>query len=639
MANPHAFGDAAFSPEDMPFGNPSYHELESNFGISSMSCIDPSLSNTPSDSYLHHSWAAPAHHASKENHQPIFLAPEIPVRTPSDHSPIQTAAGITSHPRFTSPLPSFEHTSSNVLSPSDTESYYDNYPTTPPDTTLFSPSQAPLPLEGFAHAMQFGAMGPNFPNFVRPFDINPNQQPPEYSESDAGLIDFNTTAGYYDTSPIVGFGPGNPQLEQMPVTDKEDTGPMSQYPPLEETAHFPGDVSAKRPKNDSDEDYQPRKRRKSNARATGRRGAKATTTVAATSSPSRRTRARATNPAPATVPRTIPSSSAGKFRSNCPDCKRAFPSRGELETHIKKEHHRPFNCVFDFAGCESTFATKNEWKRHVLTQHLLLYYWACQEGTCENAKDSNPEHPQHATSPGSTNPTGNIFNRKDLYTQHLKRMHAPPELKDILPPPGKRSSSSTSKSHAGSKNSNNKDPATATLEAKWNDHVKQLQAKAMHPRCHLPTLMRCPVPDCGAEAFRGENAWNLRMEHVAKHMDRTRTGGAGSGSKLARGSPNSPNGKGVVVFGGEEDPTLVQWASSKEVAIIVPRESEAGHDAEAGDGEEDTARGKWILRSPLKRGPGGNVVVEEEEDAEEDLDADADADGDEDAEGEEDDLE
>ena len=33
-----------------------------------------------------------------------------------------------------------------------------------------------------------------------------------------------------------------------------------------------------------------------------------------------------------------------------------------------------FNCVFDFAGCKATFAKKNEWKRHVATQHLLLNY-------------------------------------------------------------------------------------------------------------------------------------------------------------------------------------------------------------------------------------------------------------------------
>ena len=53
-------------------------------------------------------------------------------------------------------------------------------------------------------------------------------------------------------------------------------------------------------------------------------------------------------------------------------------------------------------------------------------------------------------------------------------------------------------------------------------------------------------------------------------------------------------GKGKkVVFGGEGDETLVEWASRADVAIIEP----------AGGGEG------WVLKSPLKRGPGGCVVV------------------------------
>lgn len=72
------------------------------------------------------------------------------------------------------------------------------------------------------------------------------------------------------------------------------------------------------------------------------------------------------------------------------------------------------------------------------------------------------------------------------------------------------------------------------------------------------------------------------MEHLAKHMDRAAQGG-----------------EGRVVFGGPGDDTLVEWAAREDVAIIVPK-----NDAGDQDGE-----GEWVLKAPLKRGPGGNVVV------------------------------
>ncbi|KAL9051386.1 MAG: hypothetical protein Q9162_006040 [Coniocarpon cinnabarinum] len=65
---------------------------------------------------------------------------------------------------------------------------------------------------------------------------------------------------------------------------------------------------------------------------------------------------------------------------------------------------RPFSCPLAPYSCLKTFTSKNEWKRHVLTQHLLLGFWRCD--LCPDA----------ATRP-------NDFNRKDLFVQHLRRMH------------------------------------------------------------------------------------------------------------------------------------------------------------------------------------------------------------------------
>ncbi|KAG4430810.1 hypothetical protein IFR05_013709 [Cadophora sp. M221] len=63
------------------------------------------------------------------------------------------------------------------------------------------------------------------------------------------------------------------------------------------------------------------------------------------------------------------------------DCSRELPSiiipssstskdTCSLQNDASSVQIRPFACLFDVAGCTSTFATKNEWKRHVKGQHL-----------------------------------------------------------------------------------------------------------------------------------------------------------------------------------------------------------------------------------------------------------------------------
>lgn len=72
---------------------------------------------------------------------------------------------------------------------------------------------------------------------------------------------------------------------------------------------------------------------------------------------------------------------------------------------------RPFTCLFTFASCTQTFSSKNEWKRHINHIHLQLWYWRCDFPSCANRKA--------------------FFNRKDLFGQHLKRMHSPPNSSEI----------------------------------------------------------------------------------------------------------------------------------------------------------------------------------------------------------------
>ncbi|KAK4131335.1 hypothetical protein BT67DRAFT_464367 [Trichocladium antarcticum] len=198
---------------------------------------------------------------------------------------------------------------------------------------------------------------------------------------------------------------------------------------------------------------------------------------------------------------------------------------------------------------------------------------------CTSSKPADP--PANPRSPTPTTATGAIFNRKDLFTQHLKRMHAPRDLKASpgtatkRPSPTQPSSSSSSSSSA----------ASALAKTSWDARLRHLQDTAVRARCALPTAMRCPVPSCAAAEFRGDDAWNQRMEHVAKHLERHAAGGNST-------DHDAPGAGGLLPGGGAADHSLVGWAGRRDVAVIVR------------DG-----RGGWALNTLLRRTPGGNMVV------------------------------
>ncbi|KAK1480484.1 hypothetical protein CCUS01_16233 [Colletotrichum cuscutae] len=147
-------------------------------------------------------------------------------------------------------------------------------------------------------------------------------------------------------------------------------------------------------------------------------------------------------------------------------------------------------------------------------------YWLCEQDGC--SKTTNPPTNRRSSSSScSATPTppalpnGAIFNRKDLFTQHVRRMH---KQKKLTP--------------------------------EWDENLKALQTDAEKIRCDLPRYMRCPAADCGHD-FNGPQAWDERMEHVARHLERAAEG-------------KEP----MVHFGGEHDLTLTQWASSADVYVV-----------------------------------------------------------------------
>ncbi|KAK4076186.1 hypothetical protein Trihar35433_2746 [Trichoderma harzianum] len=217
----------------------------------------------------------------------------------------------------------------------------------------------------------------------------------------------------------------------------------------------------------------------------------------------------------------------------CHKCKKNFPSRTSLDEHTGSEHPRPYICVFHYAGCNARFDAKNEWKRHVSTKHLGLKYWVCTEGKCADERQSSNQ--RYAGLPSY----GNIFNRKDLYTQHIRRMHA-----SVI--------GQGTTDYRGA-------------DARSDLMVKKMQEDALRIRCRLPTWMPCPVQACD-KSFTGATAWDERMEHVAQqHFDNAAAG---------REPP--------VEFGGAHDTVLTEWAQRSDIRIV--KRTEVG----------------WELCEPLK---------------------------------------
>jgi hypothetical protein len=154
---------------------------------------------------------------------------------------------------------------------------------------------------------------------------------------------------------------------------------------------------------------------------------------------------------------------------------------------------RPFPCPLACYGCVSTFTSKNEWKRHVSTQHIKLGYWRCD--MCPPSADPN-------------NPSYNDFNRKDLFTQHLRRMHTHHPL-----------------SIAATQSS-----PTSTFSSKQEGGLSDETVATHQHRCYLH--LRTPPPQSNClfcpRVFSGDGSWEERIEHVGAHFERERKSGVKS---------------------------------------------------------------------------------------------------------------
>lgn len=150
---------------------------------------------------------------------------------------------------------------------------------------------------------------------------------------------------------------------------------------------------------------------------------------------------------------------------------------------------RTFVCSFAPYGCESTFVSKNEWKRHVTSQHLQLGFYRCDVGKCNMHTPSSPQ-PPNTNTPVPVQP--NDFNRKDLFTQHHRRMHAP-------------WITSTRRTPSDSE------------KAAFETSLDEVRRRCWFGLRQAPQQSRCGFCQ---EGFSGEGSWDARMEHVGRHFER-----------------------------------------------------------------------------------------------------------------------
>jgi hypothetical protein len=158
----------------------------------------------------------------------------------------------------------------------------------------------------------------------------------------------------------------------------------------------------------------------------------------------------------------VPTTRSSKVTKRSSPPRRATASRITQPQIIKREEQdeddnehnreplRSFPCPLAPYGCTASFGAKNEWKRHAATQHFRLGFWRCD--LCPPETKTLNSHKSNNSNNRKPNPTYNDFNRKDLFIQHVRRMHS-----DSIPLAGTTATTS-SKSNKDNGKKNRKHP-------------------------------------------------------------------------------------------------------------------------------------------------------------------------------------
>lgn len=174
------------------------------------------------------------------------------------------------------------------------------------------------------------------------------------------------------------------------------------------------------------------------------------------------------------------------------------PSKHSSRSSDASSTPSAYPCPLAPYGCPKSFGAKNEWKRHAYTKHFCLSHWRC---------DQCPEPTQRP----------NDFNRKDLFIQHVRRMHPPSTALTASKGPKKARTKKTRLTKSRS-NNDHIDHPVPNIEETLNQTAS---------RCHVSDREaphRCSCVFCD-EVFEGPGCLEARMEHIGRHMEENRKEG------------------------------------------------------------------------------------------------------------------
>lgn len=151
---------------------------------------------------------------------------------------------------------------------------------------------------------------------------------------------------------------------------------------------------------------------------------------------------------------------------------------------------RTFACTFRRYGCAGSFTSKNEWKRHVASKHMQLSFYRCDVGICNGTRlEANGISAVSVSKARQRN----YFNRKDLFTQHHRRMHTPWAKQNQRYVPSEQEREDFERS------------------------LEVVRARCFHEQRQPPAQSTCGF--CGHQ-FTGPHNWDQRMEHVGRHFEK-----------------------------------------------------------------------------------------------------------------------
>ena len=275
-----------------------------------------------------------------------------------------------------------------------------------------------------------------------------------------------------DTITVSAHPPEVLELSERPGPD--DSGPLS-----DQEAESDDEEQRMRDESDNDSEFTPRRATRRPPSTPLRSSQSAHRRTASTAHPVQDPNARIHKP--------TPSKSKAKLGR-----KPSFPANGTTRAKSKS-----FPCPFAAFGCVSIFPSKNEWKRHTASQHLQLGFYRCDLGAC------SPDHPSQLTQTRGYND----FNRKDLFTQHCRRMHWD-ECEGLK----------------GSKVKGKEWAVWSVKEKqKFEEFMEDVRDRCWTQRRGPPAYTSCGMCDKVFDDEKNDEegkAWEERMEHVGRHYER-----------------------------------------------------------------------------------------------------------------------